>query len=119
MTTCKNNQGVDMFEKEAEERAEKYFYKNNYEENRWADTHDLANMWQDGAEFGYNKANEWHYNGVPDRTHSSCLIFIKRLPQIRIAYWNCKVWKETLTEDIHDKDEVKAWKYLDFPKESE
>jgi len=40
-----------MFEKEAEEKFPKC----------WGKSSEYAPIWQDGAEFGYNKANEWHY----------------------------------------------------------
>ena len=124
-----------MFEKEAEDWVMKQMVVCVQEQIPYFDFSKQA--FQQGAEYGYNlgyrKAmtinneieqaekdkDEWHYEGLPDKTHSSCLIFIKRLPQVRIAFWNCKVWKETLTDDIHDKDEVKAWRYLDFPKENE
>ena len=41
-----------MFEKEAEKWVENNFH--NTEE-------DYIKAFKDGAEFGYNKANEWHY----------------------------------------------------------
>ena len=41
-----------MFEKEAEE------YISNLDECRTKDL--MKNAFKDGAEFGYNKANEWH-----------------------------------------------------------
>lgn len=41
-----------MFEKEAEE------YMSNLDECRTKDL--MKNAFKDGAEFGYNKANEWH-----------------------------------------------------------
>ena len=41
-----------MFEKEAEE------YMSNFDECRTKDL--MKNAFKDGAEFGYNKANEWH-----------------------------------------------------------
>ena len=41
-----------MFEKEAEE------YMSNLDECRTKDL--IKNAFKDGAEFGYNKANEWH-----------------------------------------------------------
>ena len=42
-----------MFEKEAEE------YMSNLDECRTKDL--MKNAFKDGAEFGYNKANEWHF----------------------------------------------------------
>lgn len=42
-----------MFEKEAEEYAENFYCTKSVKDL-------LANTWRKGAEFGYNKANEWH-----------------------------------------------------------
>ena len=45
-----------MFEKEAEERIkEKYSFQSLITREQGKE------LYQDGAEFGYNKANEWHY----------------------------------------------------------
>jgi len=73
--------GVNMFEKEAEERARKLEEKQTL--GVYDNDEDLArdegfnngevcgyeNGFQDGAEFGYNKANEWHYmkDGLPKK----------------------------------------------------
>ena len=46
-----------MFEKDAERWVEN---------NLHSTEEDYIKAFQDGAEFGYNKANEWHYNGVPE-----------------------------------------------------
>ena len=46
-----------MFEKESEDsfNCKKVLYK-------WeTDKHSYIDGFKDGAEFGYNKANEWHY----------------------------------------------------------
>ena len=45
-----------MFEKEAKVYADKV-YGNRTE----IDHYGIADAFQDGAEFGYNKANEWHF----------------------------------------------------------
>ena len=64
-----------MFEKEAEEYAEKKicqeyvyggcmgFYKCKEDCGRY---HNTQKYWKDGAEFGYNKANEWHKQDIDD-----------------------------------------------------
>ena len=52
-----------MFEKEAEERITEQFGTSGEYVTR-------QRIWQDGAEFGYNKANEWHYvkdEGTPTK----------------------------------------------------
>ena len=52
-----------MFEKEAEAYAiEKWEY---YEEGK-NDSKELKQAYQQGAEFGYNKANEWHKQDIDD-----------------------------------------------------
>ena len=49
-----------MFEKEAEEYTGKvHRYKDNLKES--LQDEDVLIAYKDGAEFGYNKANEWHY----------------------------------------------------------
>ena len=48
------NKGVTMFDREAEERITEQFGTSGEYVTR-------QRIWQDGAEYGYNKANEWHY----------------------------------------------------------
>ena len=43
-----------MFEKEAKNYMQEVIAKKDY-------PHSISVDWQKGAEFGYNKANEWHY----------------------------------------------------------
>ena len=51
-----------MFEKEAEDKAfEKYPFSENWDSIDLARNTKYEEGFQDGAEFGYNKANEWHY----------------------------------------------------------
>lgn len=54
-----------MFEKEAEEYAERHAFRVPYDgSNKFYDDNDYEcskEGFQKGAEFGYNKANEWHY----------------------------------------------------------
>ena len=38
---------------------------------------DYKKGWQDGAEFGYNKANEWHYVKDGDLPPKTTLVLIK------------------------------------------
>ena len=55
-----------MFEKEAEEyQTEKRKSFSEHEQLCWGDVY---KDWKNGAEFGYNKANEWHYvkDELPD-----------------------------------------------------
>ena len=81
-----------MFEKEAEE-----YYNGQYDawlegEEGYALEEEVEQAFKDGAEFGYNKANEWHYpsNGeLPKCDEETQLMF----------YVNCyyEIGGETLT----------------------
>ena len=71
---------------------------------------------QDGAEFGYNKANEWHYvkDGI-NPTHSNrVLVFTDEGVGFGIYGLDNKKW---YTYDTGF--EVFAWKEIVLPKESE
>ena len=48
-----------MFEKEAEEYATRDVFFDGVPEP--VINHQRKNDWKNGAEFGYNKANEWHF----------------------------------------------------------
>ena len=62
-----------MFEKEAEDsfNCKKVLYK-------WeTDKHSYIDGFKDGAEFGYNKANEWHFvKDVEYPTHSNRVLVL-------------------------------------------
>lgn len=61
-----------MFEKEAEK------YISNLDECRTKDL--MRDSFKDGAELGYNKANEWHYvkdNDLPKKENLECLCIIR------------------------------------------
>ena len=85
---------------------------------------------QKGAEFGYNKANEWHYvkDELPRITKigywSNDLIFLTKDCSGNITkhfgYFDFrKEFKEYNTEDEFTLDKVIAWKEIVLPKESE
>ena len=101
-----------MFEKEAENRfqCKKVLYK-------WeTDKHSYIDGFKDGAEFGYNKANEWHY--VKDGeypTHSNrVLVFTDEGVGFGIYGLDNKKW---YTYDTGF--DVIAWKEITLPKEIE
>lgn len=50
-----------MFEKEAEEYVNEEYDLCYYPEDNLSTRINARRDWQKGAEFGYNKANEWHY----------------------------------------------------------
>lgn len=94
-----------MFEKEAEERiTEQYGTSGEYITRQ--------RIWQDGAEFGYNKANEWLY--VKDGkypTHSNrVLVFTNEGVGFGIYGLDNKKW---YTYDTGF--DVIAWKEITLP----
>ena len=65
-----------MFEKEAEEYEKMRHYR--YEDNDYCgDIADgIIQAYQKGAEFGYNKANEWHFVKDVEPTHSNRVLVL-------------------------------------------
>lgn len=116
-----------MFEKEAEEYAEKTsslaIKKFNPLEPKI-----LAIGFQDGAEFGYNKGkNEWHYvnwkyfadKDYPESESASYLVRLRNKDTL-ICEWETEegfgcFWDSNL-EPI-DNDDVYAWKEIVLPTE--
>jgi len=108
-----------MFKKEAEEYAE-----GNYC-NAFRAT--ARNAFKDGAEFGYNKANEWHYvkDELPRKSDSTLCELMPVFVAVKVGYkistygtyWNLKIGK------FECLDEVYAWCYTpeppELPKESD
>ena len=100
-----------MFEKEAEEAIMKKYpssvqgYKS------------LIKNWKDGAEFGYNKANEWHYvkDGDLPKDEKEYLVIYEsdhtKYIGLESYYLDTKEWS-TICEII-------AWKEIVLPKESD
>jgi seryl-tRNA synthetase len=115
---CKENE-KDRILEELEKEAEEYAKQNNPAEYGVRATHfTVLNSFKDGAEFGYNKANEWHYvkNGDLPKTHGwyfvcynndtfDCVIVTKDL-----RFLNFYTSKD-MTEAVY------AWKEIVFPKE--
>ena len=117
-----------MFEKEAEEYAEKTsslaIKKFNPLEPKL-----LSIGFQDGAEFGYNKANEWHYvkDGDLPKENEYIMIYSKLADNIAVGKRRCagKIRKRCVYEwyfatydgtyCLRDKDVI-AWKEIILPK---
>ena len=121
-----------MFEKEAEE----YYYKKVFAETNPKNETELKEKFlqtfKDSAEFGYNKANEWHY--VKDRlpeTDGRYLVYTGGEPFIlyfdtevnSFGYWIASFgdnWgiQDEYFETVKDRgeDEVIAWKEIVPPK---
>ena len=104
-----------MFEKEAEEYAENnvYKYANDYITCQEA--------YQSGAEFGYNKANEWHYPSKDPKECENVLCYCKvvNVKFCRIGHTiiggdnKIRWWSSNRREEL----EVYAWKEIVFSKE--
>ena len=77
--------------------------------------------WQKGAEFGYNKANEWHYvkDELPIKTDSTLCELIPVFVAVKVGYhietygtyWNLKSGKFECLDDVY------AWCYPSEPPE--
>lgn len=131
-----------MFEKKAEEYREKgknegYYLVAQEMEQEELD-YIIDESFKDGAEFGYNKANEWHDlrknpNDLPKDTDSLYLVrvytwdsnlhdFYKKysfhIPTV--CYWNGKrfIALDNMAYSNAISDSI-AWKEIVFPKEDE
>lgn len=113
-----------MFEKED---FEKYMKDSeDYYDNREPMTErKLYQLWKDGAEFGYNKANEWHYVKDGDLPKEDIYLVI-RLNDENTCYKYCAGFWEKEEKCFHtlfcskvDTKDIIAWKEITPPKESE
>lgn len=127
-----------MFEKEAEEYREKgksegYYLVSQEMEQEELD-YIIDESFKDGAEFGYNKANEWHYvkdGDLPTKEleEKQLLIRVRNYTEDYIfAYYmldkyyskNGKsFYYDTYCDIPIDIKNIIAWKEIVFPKESE
>lgn len=92
-----NKEGVTMFEQEANEYAKEN--KKVYGSDEYANITDYNNVkkaFQKGAEFGYNKSNEWHYPLKGE------------YPKEYKDLWICFVTEDDM------KDYVRGWYEYDF-----
>lgn len=121
-----------MFEKDAEEWWNNEYFPSLYD--------NVSEVWKEGAEFGYNKANEWHYvseKGFPKES-GRYLVYVGggekgvypldfETEYNDFGYWCVLVNSaslgvtdtifETITE--RNEDKVIAWKEIVLPKEAE
>jgi hypothetical protein len=104
-----------MFEKEAEE------YCGNLDESKTRDF--ITDAFKDGAEFGYNKANEWHYvkdEFPPENVPLNIITLDKnkkrRLWEGEYKGGNGQWWTGYFNHFI---DVPYAWKEIVLPKEIE
>ena len=102
--------GMNMFEKEAEDsfKCKKVLYK-------WeTDKHSYIDGFKDGAKFGYDKANEWHYvkDGNPNNENDILCQISK--DEVVVGYYHT-VAKRYITIDGQDLYNVIAWKEITLP----
>ena len=112
-----------MFEKDAEEYANRKgheHYNYLFEENAGSPADFARCCFKDGAEFGYNKANEWHKADVPTTPINKVVLgYIKdyNTKKFCLVKWNGEWWYDARTWD--DKVKLIAWKEIVLPKERE
>ena len=103
-----------MFEKEAEEYTNKLL-----EDWELYDPEALQEAYIVGAEFGYNKANEWHYvkDGLPtkDGRYLICNIFSNNYVATNIAEFN----SSNGIFSCIDNSTIYAWKEIVLPELNE
>ena len=121
-----------MFEKEAEE------YTNNVLKGvncnignpraRQINSIDVEEAYQKGAEFGYNKANEWHYPSKgeypKDEKNVLCILGEFENINLEVGYYSQKEnererWRfseYSTPDDSEDGWGVYAWKEIVLPK---
>ena len=122
-----------MFEKEAEEYANKNVPSDTFGYRSLSDVHyDVSQAYQKGAIDGYNKANEWHYakDGDLPKENEYIMIYSKLSDNIAVGKRRCagKIRKRCVYEwyfatyegtyCLKDKDII-AWKEIVLPKELE
>ena len=112
-----------MFEKEAEE----YYYKtypvtlNLGEEER---KKEVTDIFIKGAEFGYNKANEWHFVSKEGHPNKDDIYLIIRNDGLHLGDYccggdgdiDCQSWCDYPSEEEIQDDSVIAWKEIVLPK---
>ena len=106
-----------MFEKEAEEYANKNIPTGDFGYRSLDDVHyDVKQAYHAGAEFGYNKANEWHFvkDGKSPKHSNRVLVFTDEGVGFGIYGLDNKKW---YTYDTGF--DVIAWKEIVLPKENE
>ena len=100
-----------MFEKEAENsfKCKKVLYK-------WeTDKHSYIDGFKDGAEFGYNKANEWHFVSKEGFPNKDDIYLIIRSDGLHLGDYCCQSWCDYPSEEEIQDDSVIAWKEITLP----
>ena len=116
-----------MFEKEAEEYAIENYETCLYDDLPYTnDSKAIEQAFEDGAEFGYNKANEWHYpsKGEYPKEGENVLCYCKCRTEIKFCCVGHTIiggdnkirwWSSNRSKELN----VYAWKEIVLPKEIE
>ena len=78
----------------------------------------LQQTFKDGAEFGYNKANEWHYvkDGLPKELHDVlCFVIHNEHRFVLQGYLRDGRWVLSPLGTYLNNDDVIAWKEIVLP----
>lgn len=115
-----------MFEKEAEEYIKEHTF---FDEEFGLTSLDVTSKtaFQEGAEFGYNKANEWHFVSKEGFPNKDDIYLIIRNDGLHLGDYccggdgdiDCQSWCDYPSEEEIQDDSVIAWKEIVLPKESE
>ena len=113
-----------MFEKEAEEYIKEHTF---FDEEYGVQSLDVVSktIFQDGAEFGYNKANEWHKvvdEGLPINKNDGATYLLYTIygeggsPVVsHFAYRDKQELMNVWTGAILTEDKIIAWKEIVLP----
>ena len=120
MSLCKK--GWKMFEKEAKEYGKENCVIQNNGLCTFVDSERTSKIWKDGAEFGYNKANEWFYD-EPTESKNNFYVILKN-GNHRICYWDLiskadKCLKNVVNGEHITFNFIRCWKEIVLPKEME
>lgn len=102
-----------MFEKEAEEYADNNFYDLTEE------VQEIAKVtFKDGAEFGYNKAKEWHYvkDGIMPKENQWVLVYDGSYTVCNYHSNTPIKWLDNYENEVYE-GYIIAWKEIVSPKE--
>ena len=108
-----------MFEKEAEEYEKMRHYR--YEDNDYCgDIADgIIQAYQKGAEFGYNKANEWHFvkDGIMPEENQWVMVYDGSYTVCNYHSYTPIKWLDNYENEVNEYAII-AWREIVPPKEN-
>ena len=116
-----------MFEKEAKEYSTENYETCLYDDFPYTnDARAREQSFKDGAEFGYNKANEWHFVSKEGFPNKDDIYLIIRSDGLHLGDYccggdgdiDCQGWCDYPSEEEIQDDSVIAWKEIVLPKEN-